>query len=81
MRTLPDGGFELVAEEDACNLLEIMEEDGSRSGDTQALMDPSQIIITQDEEGHLMLEGTPLQFLLGGGNQQQLQFIVNDKKG
>jgi hypothetical protein len=44
------------------------------------MMDSAQIIITQDEDGHLMLEGTPLQYLLEANNQQQLQFVLNNSK-
>lgn len=83
VRPLPDGGFEIVAESEAANFLEIVEEDSSRSGDasnSSSLMDSAQIIITQDEDGHLMLEGTPLQYLLGANNQQQLQFVLNNSK-
>lgn len=80
MRPLPDGGFEIVAETEAANFLEVVEEDSSRSGDasnSSNFMDSAQIIITQDEDGHLTLEGTPLQYLLGANNQQQLQFVLN----
>lgn len=83
MRPLPDGGFEIVAETEAANFLEIVEEDSSHSGDASnnsSLMDSAQIIITQDEDGHLMLEGTPLQYLLEANNQQQLQFVLNNSK-
>jgi hypothetical protein len=83
VRPLPDGGFEIVAETEAANFLEIVEEDSSHSGDASnnsSLMDSAQIIITQDEDGHLMLEGTPLQYLLEANNQQQLQFVLNNSK-
>lgn len=81
VRPLADGGFEIIAETEATNFLEIVEDDSSRSGDasnSSSLMDSAQIIITQDEDGHLMLEGTPLQYLLGANNQQPLQFVINN---
>ena len=81
VRPLPDGGFEIVAGAEATSFLEIVEEDSSRSGDASNnsnLMDSAQIIITQDEDGHLMLEGSPLQYLLGTNNQQPLQFVLNN---
>ncbi|XP_046460087.1 zinc finger protein 343-like isoform X3 [Daphnia pulex] len=83
VRPLPDGGFEIVADTEAANFLEIVEEDSSRSCDASnnsSMMDSAQIIITQDEDGHLMLEGTPLQYLLEANNQQQLQFVLNNSK-
>lgn len=82
VRPLPDGGFEIVGETEAASFLEIVEEDSSRSGDASnsSLMDSAQIFITQDEHGHLMLEGTPLHYLLGANNQQQLQFVLNNSK-
>ena len=72
-----------MAESEATNFLEIVEEESTNSGDasnSSSLMDSAQIIITQDEDGHLMLEGTPLQYLLGANNQQQLQFVLNKRK-
>lgn len=80
VRPLPDGGFEIVAEEDATNFLEIVDESVSHCEDassSSSLVDSSQIIITQDEDGHLTLEGTPLHYLFDSEQQQQLQFIIN----
>lgn len=84
VRPLPEGGFEIVAEEEAASFLEIVEDNDRvhvHSGDLGAnFEDSAQIIITQDADGHLMVEGTPLQFLLESNNQQQLQFLIDKKK-
>lgn len=44
--------------------------------------DTAQIIISQDEDGQLLVEGTPLQFILGNSvgasRGQQIQLVVND---
>ena len=75
VRPLPDGRFEILSEEDAACFLEAVE-DESKSEDTID-KNSAEILITQDEDGQLMVEGTPLQLLLGANNQQQLQFIVD----
>ena len=75
-----DGEIEFVAEEEAVNFLEIVEDDGSQSGDSH---EPQIIFTSQEELGHFMVEeNTPLQILLGPGtsNQQQLQFVVDNKE-
>ena len=72
VRPLPGGGFEILSEEEAANFLEVIESDTAEA-DTEHLLsdkDSPQILITQDEDGQLMVEGTPLQFLLGDNNQQ-----------
>lgn len=85
VRPLPDGGFEILAEDEAASFLEIVEDDSSSQCTSGVATDGSnnyedsaQIVITQDEDGHLMVEGTPLQFLLDN-TQQQLQFTINKR--
>lgn len=47
-------------------------------------MDSAQLIITQDEDGQILLEGTSLHYLLEANNQQQpvqqVQFVLNNSK-
>jgi len=95
VRPLPDGGFEIITEEEAASFLEIVENEtqaAARADQLTALMeaaddddedrDTAQIIISQDEDGQLLVEGTPLQFILGNSvgasRGQQIQLVVND---
>ena len=75
VRPLPDGRFEILSEEDAACFLEAVEDESKPEDGIDK--DSAQILITQDEDGQLMVEGTPLQLLLGANNQQQLQLIVD----
>ena len=88
MRPLSNGEFEIVAEDEAASFLEIVEEGAGEDGDESRengsgnFEEAAQIVITQDAEGRLLVEGTPLQFLLeasggGDGQQQELQVLVN----
>ena len=91
VRPLPDGGFEIISEEEAANFLEIVDGEGQTAAGTENETanlflnsddrDTAQIIISQDEDGQLLVEGTPLQFLLGTSmvsQNQQIQLVVNE---
>lgn len=95
VRPLADGGFEILTENEAANLLEMIddgtshvkEEQHYREEDNAAQLtvdnnqedgESAQIIISQDEDGQLLLEGTPLHFLLSTSETEQIQLIVEN---
>ena len=77
VRPLPDGGFEIISEEEAASFLEIVDGDNHNDdgclGDLLSEKDGAQIIISQDENGQLLVEGTPLQLFLETNDELQNQ--------